>query len=308
MTLRLTCLLLSLGWLAATGVRAERLYWYSVAGSGNETSAGLPMDAGFNFELGVFSGSFVPSLTNKAEWAANWVPAQRVSYHTADQQFAGLFTVVDNVAPFTVGKAAYVWGFQGGVTSSEWILFRKSTWTWPKQEADPPNPIIFYWNAATATAVLGTIDADGVPFLMRSAAVIDAVSPPTTWQQWGAVELAGEPRNGPNDDPDGDGTSNLLEFVFGTPPQRAGAPPFTPVEIVTVGAERFMQIALPRRMDHVATLTVQVAPDLTSWTEGPAFTAVVSNTPSALVVRDLTPLMPGVARRFMRLKAELPPP
>lgn len=69
-----------------------------------------------------------------------------------------------------------------------------------------------------------------------------------------------------------------------------------------------MQISVPRRMDHVATLTVQVAPDLTSWTEGAAFTAVVSNTPSALVVRDLTPLMPGVARRFMRLKAELPPP
>ena len=117
MMLRPTCLLLSLGWLAATGVRAERLYWYSVAGSVNETSTGLPMDAGFSFELGVFKGSFVPSPTNKAEWAANWVPAQRVTYNGTEQQFAGLFTVADNTSPFTVGKAAYVWGFQGGVTS-----------------------------------------------------------------------------------------------------------------------------------------------------------------------------------------------
>jgi hypothetical protein len=304
MTLRLCALFLSLGWLAVTGVRAERILWYSAASAVNETSSGATMSAAFSFELGVFRGSFVPSLSNKAEWAANWVPAQRVAYNGTDLKFEGLFNVADNTTPFTVGKAAYIWGFQGGVASSEWILFRNPAWTWPKPEEGGPNPIPFSWNAADATAVLGTIDADGVPFLMRSAAVTDAVSPPTTWQQWSAVELAGEQLNGPDDDPDRDGTSNLLEFVFGTPPQRAGAPPATPVAMVTVGAERFMQMTLPRRMDHVATLTVQVSPDLTSWAEGP--TVVVSNTPTALVVRDLTPLGPGVARRFMRLKAELP--
>ena len=39
-----------------------------------------------------------------------------------------------------------------------------------------------------------------------------------------------------------------------------------------------------------------------------AATAVISDTPAALVVRDLTPIGSGAAKRFMRLKAELPTP
>ncbi|MCX6876177.1 MAG: hypothetical protein NTW21_20580 [Verrucomicrobia bacterium] len=303
-----SCLRL-LWWLAllgGTGVRAERIYWYSVAGAVNETSAGVPMSAAMSFELGVFSGGFVPGPSNQAQWAANWVPAQRVSYSGVERKFAGLFTVANNTAPFTVGKAAYVWGFQGGVATSEWILFRHPAWSWPAP--NPMNPLLVYWNAAAATAIVGTIDADGSPVLMRSAAVTGAVSPPTTWQQWNALELAGEPRNGPLDDPDRDGTNNLLEFVFGTPPKQAGAPPVTSVEVVTVGGERFLQLTVPRRMDHPAALTVQVSADLTTWSAGPAFTTTVSNTPAALVVRDLTPLAAGVVRRFMRLQAELPAP
>ena len=190
-------ILLGIAWFAGTDVHAERIYWSSTAGAVNETSALMPMDGSFNFELGVFSGSFVPSSSNKAQWAANWVPAQRVAYHETDRQFAGLFTVVDNSLPFTVGKAAYVWGFQGGVASSEWILFRKSTptaWTWPAP--NPMNPNLIYWNAAAATAVdgigtLNTVDAQGNPVLMRSVAVTDAASPPTTWLQWQAAELDG---------------------------------------------------------------------------------------------------------------------
>lgn len=290
---RLLCVV---SWFAGPACHAETIDWFSLPGSTNLTGSYAPMSSSFNFELGVFKGSFVPTAANVAQWSANWVPAQRVAYDGTNNYFEGRFTVVNNTAPFTVGKAAYVWGFQTGAASSEWILFCNSEWTWPAP--NPMNPFGLDWNVGTATALIGSIDADGSPFLMKSAAV-------TTWQQWRDVELAGEPLKAPNDDPDRDGVSNLLEFVFATPPRQAGLPPATPVEIVTSNSQQFQQITLPRRMDHLATLTVQVSPDLTSWTSGPAATVVISNSPAALVTRDLTPLGSAAPKRFMRLKAEL---
>ena len=257
------------------------------------------MSAAFNFELGVFKNNFVPTAANVAEWAPNWAPAQRVGYTATNKFFEGRFTVINNTGHFTVGKAAYVWGFKTGTANSEWILLHNSDWTWPAP--DPMDVFGLQWNAATATALIGSLNANGSPYLMKSATV-------TRWQQWRDSELVGEPLNGPNDDPDHDGGSNLLEFVCGTLPQQAGAPPTTSVEIVTSNSQRFQQITIPRRTDRLATLTVQVSPDLTSWTSGPAATAVISETPSTLITRDLTPLSAAAPKRFMRLKAELPTP
>ena len=81
-----------------------------------------------------------------------------------------------------------------------------------------------------------------------------------------------------------------------------------PAEVVTLAGQRYLQITIPRRSDHPALLTVEVSSDLTTWNSGPTFTEVVSDTPAALVVRDLTPLGTGTPRRFMRLHAELPAP
>ena len=292
-------LLVVVSWLAGTASRAETIKWFCAPGSTNLTSSNAPMSAAFNFELGVFKNNFVPTAANVAQWAANWESAQRIAYSATNKRFDGQFTVISNSGNFTVGKAAYIWGFQTGTAASEWILLRNPAWTWPAP--NPMNPFGIDWNASTATALIGSLDAGGSPFLMKSASV-------TSWQQWRDAELVGEPLNGPNDDPDHDGGSNLLEFVFGTPPKQTGAPPATSLEIVTSSSQRFQQITVPRRTDRLATLTVQVSPDLTSWSSGPAATAVISETPTSLVTRDLTPLSPGAPKRFMRLKAELPAP
>ena len=294
-----------MAWLAALA-HAETIEWSTNALALNLTSTGTAMGGSFNFELGVFKGTFVPSAANTAQWVANWVPAQRVSYSAPNQRFDGQFTVVSNISPFTVGKAAYIWGFQGGVAASEWILFRNSGWTWPAP--NPTDPFGLDWNAVNATAVLGAIHTSGSPCLMQSAAVSDSASPVSTWQQWQAAELAGVARNGPNDDPDGDGTTNLLEYVFGLPPQQAGPAPVMPVAIVTVAGQRFLQISIPRRSDHPATLTVEVGSDLTTWQFGGAATVVVADVPSGLLVRDLTPLGGGAGQRFMRVKVEVATP
>ena len=304
MSPQLSWLLCCLAWLAVAAARAETIRWFSVAANINLTSAGIPMSGAFNFELGVFSGSFVPSAANTAQWAANWVPAQRVTYYAPNLRFAAQFTVVSNTAPFTEGKPAYVWGFQAGGAASEWILCRNSAWTWPA--SNPMDPVGLDWDVAAATALIGTVHADGNPFLMQAAAVTDGASPATSWTQWRAAELAGESLNGPADDPDHDRVTNLLEFVFGTPPKLAGAQTATPLEIVTLGGQHYLQITIPRRIDHAATLTVQVSSDLTIWDSGPAATVTVSNTPAALVVRDLTAC--GSQPRFMRLQAALVTP
>ncbi len=303
MASRLACLWLLVCWLAGEPGRADTIAWFSAAGSTNLTSTNLPINAVFNFELGVFRGGFVPDAGNTAQWADYWVPAQRVSYNADNKFFTGQFTVVDNTAPFTIGTPAYIWGFQGSSPTAEWILLSNATWTWPA--AGVMNPLALNWDASTATAVLGAIDTDGSPFLMQSAALPDTTA---SWEQWRLAELAGEPLSGPEDDPDHDGTPNLLEFVFGTLPKVAGAQVVTPLEIVTIFGQRFLQITIPRMGAHPATLDVQVSSNLISWDTGPDFTMEVSNTPTALVVRDLTPLGPGVPQRFMRLKAGLPAP
>ena len=294
-------LVLFVSWLAGSASPAETITWFCAPDSTNLTNSNAPMSAAFNFELGVFKNNFVPTAANVAQWGTNWEPAQRVGYTATNKFFQGRFTVVNNTAPFTVGKAAYVWGFQTGAAASEWILLSDPDWTWPSSVSNPMNPFGIDWNVATATALIGSLNANGSPYLMKSASV-------TSWQQWRDTELVGEPLNGPNDDPDHDGGSNLVEFVFGTPPKQTGAPPATSLEMVTSNSQRFQQITVPRRTDRLATLTVQVSPDLTSWSSGPAVTAVISETPTSLVTRDLTPLSAGAPKRFMRLKAELPSP
>jgi hypothetical protein len=281
------------------------ILWNSDAGSTNLTSTGAEFDGQFHFELGVFEGAFVPTAANLAEWAAHWRtanPACRTTYDVSNKRYAASFTPTDNGPPFTVGKAAYVWGFRGDAVNAEWILFRAASWTWPMANLTPTPPI--YWYAKDATAVIGVIHPGGSPFLMQSAAVGNAAPPATMWPQWQAQYLAGELYDGPNDDPDHDGLPNLLEFVFGTLPKSAASLADTPVAVVA----GHLQITIARRIDHPATLIVEVADDLTHWQSGPGMTEVVSDGPAALVVRDLVTLDADHPRRFIRLRAELPEP
>lgn len=79
------------------------------------------------------------------------------------------------------------------------------------------------------------------------------------------------------------------------------------IQWYSVTGEMHLQITIPRRSDHPATLVVEVSADLTNWDAGPAFTEELSNSPAAWVVRDRTPLDPAHPKRFMRLQAELSP-
>jgi hypothetical protein len=296
----------------ATTASATRINWFSTLNRTNLTSTGQAMDSGFRFELGVFINGFTPTSANTSQWAANWRAAQRTTFNPGStiRQFNSEFLVEDNDAPFTVGAAAYVWGFRGDASSSEWILIRNTTWTWPAPSLFNPTPPS--WNAATAATpgtgvvILGSVHASGSPFLMQTAAVSNSAPPTTSWSLWQSEELTGSSLNGPNDDTDGDGLSNLLEFAFGTNPKAASPPIITPISLLEISGQRYLQITVPRRVDHAASLVVEVSSDLVNWSSGISHTQIVSNTTAALVVRDLTPFGGTTTRRFMRVRV-LPP-
>ncbi len=285
------------------------IFWSSDLDATNKTSessGGQPMDHGFRFELGVFAGSFVPTPANTASWAANWHAAGSAVYDDTEKRFAASLDVTDNLSPFAAGKAAYIWGFRGSPASGEWILFRAASWTWPNGSTFPPGFV--NWRAKDATAILGSINGSGSPFLMRSAAVSGAFPPPTSWEQWREQFLDGEILNGPDDDPDQDGVLNLLEFAMGTTPTQPGAASAMPLDWVNLSGSDYLRITIPRRKDHLVEFAVQVSSDLADWDEGPAHVQVLDDGIDALIVRDLTPFSPSLPRRFMRVRTQLPVP
>jgi hypothetical protein len=149
---------------------------------------------------------------------------------------------------------------------------------------------------------------------MKSASVSNARPPDTPWADWQTLALDGETLNNPEDDPDNDGASNLLEFIMGTDPKNSGGIPATPVAVVPFESNKHLQITIPRRIDRPAILTVEVANHPAGnqpggiWYSGEDHTTTVSNTLESLIVRDNTPIGPLHPHRFMRLKVELPPP
>jgi hypothetical protein len=259
------------------------------------------MDGAFRFQLGVFKGAFVPTAGNLAQWAEHWVAARHTAYSGGNALYADSFPVLSNDPPFIPGKPAYVWGFRGDASSAEWILFRAASWTWPLATTLPPiEPTV--WRARDAVAVVGQVNATGEPFLMRTAAVSGVRPPDTSWDQWVSVELAASPSDGPDDDPDRDGSPNLLEYVFGTLPTVFNPPVSTPVAL---DAGRLV-MTVPRRIDRPAILTFEVSGDLSGWDSGPAFTEVLEDGLERLVVGDLAAVGVDDPRRFMRLRAALP--
>ncbi|MEO5915834.1 MAG: hypothetical protein ABIS50_16480 [Luteolibacter sp.] len=291
-------LLIVVPWLAIA-VHAETINWYCTSNKVNQTSAGLNMGATFDFQLGVFSGGFIPTTGNMNLWTTYWVSAQSGSYNPGSKSFSSTFTLAGNTTPFTIGAKAYVWGRSTASTSDEWILFRKSDWTWPNASSDPAN--FYLWNAASADQViLGTINSTGTPFLMKSEAV-------SSYAQWRDSQLAGEMLIAPNDDPDHDGSPNLLEFIFGTSPTQSGAPTLTPTSFVDVSGQIYLQISIPRLRNRLATVSVEVSSNLVNWNSGNSYTVELSNTPEVIVVRDLVPSGPGLPKRFMRARAVLSP-
>jgi hypothetical protein len=287
--------------LVLSAAHAETVKWFSDPGRVNLDSTGAAMDGGFEFQLGAFKDGFEPSASNAVQWASMWVVADTTDYNAITGLFDAQFELESNAAPFTVNGKAWMWGIRNTPAGSEWVLFRNTSWKWPAAgSGGPPSPPSIFWNTKDANEiVLGAIHANGSPFLMQSAAV-------SSYAQWSVGGLAGETLNGPNDDPDHDGVSNLLEFVFGTSPLVAGPQTGAMSSWFESGGQQYLQLTVPRRRDRLALYAVEVSENLSLWQSGASFTAVVSDQPNSWIVRDLTPRNLQHPKRFIRFKATLP--
>jgi len=289
--------------LSGAVAEARNIRWYCDPLSVNLTSANVPLNGDFRFELGAFANGFVPTGTNTQNWAANWVRAQRSLYNATNRLFTGDYALSANTAPFTTGAKAYIWGF-GGRNGDEWILISASTWTWP--QADPLNPVGINWNASQSTAVVGTVGS-GSPFLLKTAAVAASSPPTTTWAQWRTEMLDGVALNGAQDDPDGDGIVNALEFLQGGDPRAAdrGVPPA--ISYIQSGGQNFLQGTFPRRLDRPASVVIELSENLSTWSSSAGVLETSSSTQSSVVVRSLLPVNQTHPRQFLRLRWTVSP-
>jgi hypothetical protein len=287
-----------LGFVAGAS-HAERVGWESQAGAFNLSSSGGPMDAGFVFQLGVFSNGFVPTVGNLAKWDLFWNVVDEASYNESQNRFAGLFEVRANDPLISAGTAAWIMGTKVTPTGTEKILVRRPSWTWPSPNPfNPTGPIWEVQGDENIQVVIGSVNPGGSPILMQSEVV-------RNYEQWRQLRLAGEPIDGAGDDPDGDGVPNMLEFVFDTDPKDPASHASIIGELVDVDGEQYLQLFIPRKRTHLVRLEVQVSSDLMIWSEGPEFTKVVEEAPLQWIVRDKTAVSSAPnGRRFIRLKAE----
>ncbi len=282
--------------LAAATVQAERIRWFCPAASVNHDSTGAAMDAGFQFELGVFDAGFAPTAGNRHAWLAHWNAAQTTAYVPAAGSTGTFLAEFDNDDPFPLGTPGWILGRRWTATGSEWILFRHSDWTWPEAPSglfDPEDLVL--WNAADADIVLaGVIDGDGSPFLMMSERV-------RSYAQWQAAELAGESLDGAGDDPDLDGIENVIEFFCGTDPGDGTSIPSAEIAFTGPGGP-FLRAIYPAHPGSLAVATVEASGNLSAWSSAGVSLEWAAGT---LVATDSVAAVPG-GRRFLRLRVELP--
>jgi hypothetical protein len=177
-----------------------------------------------------------------------------------------------------------------------------------------------YSQTASIEAIAGP-QSGGAVYSVLSGFTAQLSSTPGTgsggkaaFNAWQTVHFGGttDPDAAAAADPDGDGISNLLEFMFNLDPLTTGVPVLAAgagtsglplIREEAAGQERYLTIEYIRRKNS-GTQTVQDTADLQSWSAA-AFTAVgdpvsVSPVYERVKVRVEPALTPGVSR-FVRL-------
>ena len=132
--------------------------------------------------------------------------------------------------------------------------------------------------------------------------------PGAAFDLWGILEGLPPGQRGPNDDSEGDGTPNLIEFALALNASAVDAPALMPTT-VQVSGQTYPAVAFVRRADiGGVTVAVEIASSL-------AFSSLhapveVSSTPQSdgtvlIIVRSSTSLA-AQPNQFFRLSATLP--
>ena len=155
---------------------------------------------------------------------------------------------------------------------------------------------------ASARVYVGTTTGVGVFGLLDQS----TLTPVQVWRDnhFSNPSNAGAGANGAS--PTGDKVANLIKYAL-------GLDPFTPItasempagSITSIGGQNYPTLTVNRTAKAPdVTYIVQVSSDLVTWVSGPQYTTTLTDSLTALIVRDNTPL--GSSPRYMRLAVTSP--
>ena len=284
-------------------LQSSEIAWRSTFNETNETSQDDLLTSSWTFHLGFFESGFVPSSSNTSQWSENWSTLDVSGYSEAFRRFVGVW---DDDGTVPDGTQGYIWGFNRGSLTPEWILLSANDWTFPLPVANPLDPSggQVLWDVDGANQVIvGETNQGGIH--MRTASVTG--SPPfleaQDWQRlfFSGTALEDADISGFDADPDQDGLSNLAEFAFGLNPTLSDAPCIEE----SLSGDVF-EFTIQRAENVAVDYAGEVSPDLMTWRRDSASVVLVSETPASITYRDLTPLTSGTPR-FGRVAVSLQP-
>lgn len=285
---RLTFLIILFSPGAAFG--DAEIQWESELDEVNLQSDGVtPMDESFVFFLGAFEG-LVPDATNLGDWEGAFRVLDSTVYRPADGGFLGETILTQNLPPFTAGGQAYVWGRNGTSPGSEWILFGRSTWTWPVANTIGIPPLPRSWIVSGLSAedvVLGTVNQGGVQMQTEVASF------PLSYEIWSATVFQKGDDSSQDADPDEDGRSNFLEYALGSDPKEADGP----FEVAFIDGRDLEVFRAPNRE---VEWVVEESTDLVSFGARMDGITLVVDEPDRLLFRIEGPAQ---GKRFFRISA-----
>ncbi len=143
-----------------------------------------------------------------------------------------------------------------------------------------------------------------VAFGVLSIAV--GVAARETFPEWVIRKQVPASQRGMNDDPAGDGVSNILKYGLGLDPLVVATNLVPQAQVMTVqGVERLV-LTVNKNADALGVIyTVEGSSDLAAWSSNGLI--IVSDTPTTLTVADGAPLS-QTNRRFLRLRVSLRDP
>lgn len=270
-------------------------------GTANETSQGGILTSEWTFHLGYFQNNFVPTASNTSEWCSRWRTLDVSSYSEFQNRFASVW---DDDGSVPAGTEGYIWGFNRGSQTPEWILIGASNWTWPLVSANPLDPNSgAEWLVDDANEiVLGQVNQNGIHMTTASATGLPPLLEGDQWLEFHftAAEQSNLLVSGWDADPDQDGLDNLTEFAFGTNPRTSN-----PLNVFESFAGGFFEFSIQKAQKVAVTYEGEVSSNLISWQSGEAEVILLEESATSLTYRDLQPLSSGP--RFGRVRVSLQP-
>jgi hypothetical protein len=256
--------------------------------------AGIPTAAGtFNFTL-------------RATDTSSITTTQAFTLAVVNANSAPVFTEDPFTAPATEDSA-----FTGAITATDADAGDTLTYT---KISGPDWLTVSPSGALSGTPDNGNIGANN--FVVRvtdvgglydeAALTITVAKLVITYDQWAAAKGLGSANNGKNQDPDGDGMVNLMEYALGLDPTVGDVNPIL-FDQTSIDANTFLRLSVTR--DPTVTdvliegLSAGTLLDSNAWST--ATTVIESNTPSFFRVRDALPIETN-SQRFLKLRFSLP--